>query len=170
MPLLKQRLRQVESQLGAQPLVHLHTFERDGWRLHLAVTERLRKTCRKEGVWKSKEMLVTLKNARYGYDDRQARSPGGRDGLFRMDRDFRPPNAMMKKLFDQFLDHPHSEAKAIAAALGTSPDTLEPVRLVSHHLVLLTTNVEFRVEALAWRWVAGDWPSRKAIIETFRFF
>ncbi len=135
--LLKDRLAHIEPLLSAQPFVHLHTFERDGRRLHLALTDRLRKTCRKEGIWKSKEMVVTLKNARYGYDEHQARSPGGRDGLFLMDRDFRPPNAMMRKLFDRFLDHPHSEAAAIAQSLQTTVAHLKPVRLVSHHLRLL---------------------------------
>jgi len=133
----KERLKAVEGALNGAPFVVFHAFEREGRTLHVAVTDRLRKHARKEGVWRSREMLVTLKNAAYGYDERQARSAGGRDGLFLLDRTFRPANAMMAKLFDQFLDKPGSGAAEVAAALKTSLEALLPVRLVSHHLRLL---------------------------------
>jgi hypothetical protein len=133
----KERLKALEGALAEAPFVEFHAFERQGRTLHVAVTARLRKYARKEGVWRSREMLITLKNAAYGYDERQARSVGGRDGIFLMDRTFRPANAMMGKLFDQFLDNPGSGAGELAAALGSPLAALLPVRLVSHHMRLL---------------------------------
>jgi hypothetical protein len=133
----KARLKAIEGELASAPFVVLHTFEREGRPLHLALTERLRKAARKEGVWRSCEMLATLKNAAYGFDEQQALRAGGRDGIFLIDRTFRPANEMMRKLFDRFLDKPGSGAKELAAALGAPLAQLLPVRLVSHHLRLL---------------------------------
>src|SRR5262245_50568354 len=110
----KTRLKAIEPELATQPWVLFHTFEREGRSLHVALTDRLRKRARKEGVWRSRELLTTLKNAAYGFDERQARSAGGRDGLFLLDRTFRPANEMMRKLFDQFLDKPTSGAVELA--------------------------------------------------------
>ncbi|MDB5336322.1 MAG: hypothetical protein JWN70_1941 [Planctomycetaceae bacterium] len=133
----KDRLRAIEGALNDAPFVEFHAFERDGRTLHVAVTDRLRKAARKQGVWRSREMLATLKNAAYGFDERQARAVSGRDGIFVIDRDFRPPNEMMRKLFDQFLDKPDSGAVELATAIGVPLTDLRPVRLVSHHLRLL---------------------------------
>lgn len=133
----KKRLRAIEPALPNVPFVEFHAFEREGRTLHVALTERLRKAARKEGVWKSREMLASLKNAAYGFQESQARSVGGRDGIFLLDRTFRPANAMMRKLFDRFLDRPDSGAEELAAALETPLAELLPVRLVSHHLRLL---------------------------------
>jgi len=133
----KERLKAIEDELSGSPFVRFHTFERDGRSLHLCLTDRLRRAARKEGVWRSREMLATLKNASYGFDEQRARSAGGKDGLFLLDRTFRPANAMMKKLFDHFLDHPAGEASQLAEALGATLPTLLPVRLVSHHMRLL---------------------------------
>jgi hypothetical protein len=108
----KDRLKAIEGALADTPFVEFHAFEREGRTLHIAITERLRKAARKEGVWRSREMLVTLKNAAYGFDERQARSVGGRDGIFLMDRTFRPANAMMRKLFDRFLDKPDAGSRS----------------------------------------------------------
>src|SRR5215467_1276246 len=134
---LKERLLAIEAELADRPLVVFDTFEREGRPLTLALTERLRKRARKEGVWRSREMLATLKNAAYGFDERQARSVGGRDGIFVMDRTFRPANSMMIKLFDRFLDKPCSGVEEVAAAIGVPVAELLPVRLVSHHMRLL---------------------------------
>ena len=92
---------------------------------------------RKQGLWRSRELLITLKNAAYGFDGRKPRSAGGRDGVFLLDRTRRPPNAMMRKLFAGYLDKPGSGAEELAAALGATVEELIPVRLVSHHLRLL---------------------------------
>lgn len=48
----KARLKVVEGQLAGAPFVEFHAFERDGRTLHLALTARLRKAARKEGVWR----------------------------------------------------------------------------------------------------------------------
>src|SRR5882724_8263275 len=58
----KDRLKAIEDALADAPFVQFHAFEREGRTLHVAVTERLRKAARKEGVWRSREMLATLKN------------------------------------------------------------------------------------------------------------
>ena len=134
---LRQHLDEVEPLLKGQDFVMFRTFRRDARALHLALTERLRKRARKEGVWKSNEMLTALKNAAYGFDEQRARSRGGADGIFLLDRDYQPPNAMMKKIFGQFLDKPDSEAAPIATALNSTVAELKAVRLVSHHLRLL---------------------------------
>jgi hypothetical protein len=144
----KSRLKAIEGELDDSPFVEFHTFEREGRTLHVAITGRLRKAARKEGVWRSREMIATLKNGAYGFDEQKARSVGGRDGIFLMDRAFRPVNAMMRKLFDRFLDKPKSGAEEIAAALGVPLGELLPVRLVSHHLRLL---------GVLARGEAGDW-------------
>src|SRR4051794_13126379 len=133
----KRRLKSVEASLDEVPFVEFAAFERDGRALHVAVTARLRKCARKEGVWKSRELFATLKNAAYGYDERQARSVAGRDGIFLLDRTFRPANEMMRKLFDRYLDREGSGAEEVALALGVPLGELLPVRLVSHHLRLL---------------------------------
>jgi hypothetical protein len=133
----KDRLKAIEDSLADAPFVEFHAFERGGRTLHVALTERLRKAARKEGVWRSREMLATLKNAAYGFNERQARSVGGRDGIFSLDRTFRPANAMMVKLFDRFLDKSGSGAEELAAAVGVPLAELLPVRLVSHHMRLL---------------------------------
>jgi hypothetical protein len=133
----KGRLKAIEATLDGVPFVEFHAFGRHGRALHLALTARLKKCARKEGVWRSRELFATLKNAAYGYDERQARSGGGRDGIFLLDRTFRPANEMMRKLFGRYLDREGSGAGEVAAALGVPLTDLLPVRLVSHHLRLL---------------------------------
>ncbi len=140
----KQRLNEIEGKLGKAPFIHFHTFFRDGRALHVQVTERLRKAARKEGVWKSREMLMTLKNASYGFDEKHARSLAGRDGLFILDRAFSPPNAMMSKVFDRYLDRAGSGADEVAALLGVALSELLAVRLVSHSMRLLGVLVRKR--------------------------
>src|SRR3954468_17008517 len=93
----KARLKAIEDGLADAPFVLFHTFESGPRPLHLAPTDRLRRHARKAGLWRAREMLATLKNAAYGFDERQARSVGGRDGLFLMDLNFKPANAMMRK-------------------------------------------------------------------------
>ena len=126
-----------ENDLPGQTFVVIHIFVRDGRQLRLALTERLRKMCLRGRVWKSQGFLATIKNAKYGFDEAHARSPGGSDGIFLLTRDHRPKNEMMKKLFDRFLDRPDSDIQAIATALHCEPASLVPVRLVSHHIRLL---------------------------------
>lgn len=93
---VKDRLKAIDDVRDEAPFVLFHTFSSGAPPLHLALTAHLRKHARKAGVWQSGEMLTTLKNAAYGFDERQARSVRGRDGVFLMDRDFRPANEMMR--------------------------------------------------------------------------
>jgi len=82
-------------------------------------------------------MLITLKNASYGFDPKAALSSGGRDGIFSVNRNFRHANSMMKKLFNQFIDKPDPLVPLISSVLGCSSTDWIPVRLVSHHMRLL---------------------------------
>jgi hypothetical protein len=134
---LKERITQIESGLSDQPFVVLGTFVRNGRDLHVCLTERLRQQCKKGKVWKAKPMLTALKNAQYGFDEGYARSGGGRDGIFIVDKMYYPPNAMMQKLFDHYLEKPGSGAEEVAEALEVAISDLIPVRLVSHHMRLL---------------------------------
>lgn len=144
----KEKLKAIEEELVNVSFVVFHVFEREGRPIQVALTERLRKAARKEGVWRSREMLITLKNAAYGFDERLSHSNGGRDGIFILDRTYRPANEMMTKLFDRFLDRPNSGAEDLAVALNVPLESLLPVRLVSHHMRLL--GVLARREADDW--------------------
>lgn len=137
LPEAKEAIERVEGSLSALPFVVAHTFSIDGRALHVAITDRLRRRCRKGRVWKSPAFLTAFKNAQYGFDPNRAHSPGGADGIFVLTRSHKPANAMMKKVFDRFLDKPDSGAKEIADCLGAELQSLIPVRLVSHHLRLL---------------------------------
>jgi hypothetical protein len=97
----KQAIEASEENLCSQPFVVISQLNRNGRPLELSITERFRKKCRKGGVWKSKPMLTALKNADYGFDPVRAKSPGGKDGIFLITRDFTPVNTMMKKVIIQ---------------------------------------------------------------------
>ncbi len=125
------------SELDKVPFSEFHVYERDGRSTHVVLTAALQKRAVKEGIWGSRELCVTLKNAAYGYSEERSRSVGGKDGIFLMDRTFRPRNEMMRKLFDRFLDSDNGRALEVAEALSVALSTLVPVRLVSHHLRLL---------------------------------
>jgi hypothetical protein len=134
---LKTRLAASEPELGREVFVVVESFARDGRAIHVGVTERLRRLARRGRVWKSPAFLTALKNAAYGFDEARARSLGGADGIFLLDRSFSPRNEMMKKLFDRYLDRPDSGALELARTLGVELARLLPVRLVSHHMRLL---------------------------------
>jgi hypothetical protein len=144
----KQKVATITPSLTGAPLIVLHTFERNERALHLALTERFYRACRKGNVWQSHAFLTAIKNAEYGFDPHLARSRGGRDGIFLLDRSYRPKNAMMTKLFDRYLDVPERGADQIAKALGTEVEHLQAVRLVSHHLRLL---------GVLWQESGADW-------------
>jgi hypothetical protein len=133
----KRVVEQAETRLAEARFIVAHVFERNGRKLAVGITDRLRRSCKKGRVWKTKEMLTAFKNAEYGFDPHHAHSPGGHDGIFALTRDHRPRNEMMRKMFDQFLDKPGSGAQAIADSLSVTLGDLKPVRLVSHHLRLL---------------------------------
>jgi hypothetical protein len=133
----KEKIVLIENLLTNEPFILFHTFERNQRSLNLALTERLRKKTKKGRIWKSVPFLTALKNAEYGFDDKQMRSLGGSDGIFLIDRTFTPKNEMIRKIFDQYLDKPDSGLKNIAEQLGIATTQFKAVRLVSHHLRLL---------------------------------
>lgn len=134
---LKNLVQTAELEIEDKSYVVVHTFMRDGRNITVGLTDRLRKQCRRGRVWNSKPFLTALKNAQYGFDETLARSRGGRDGIFMLDRDFEPRNEMQRKLFDQYIDKADSGIDKILSELGTDIDTIKPVRLVSHHMRLL---------------------------------
>ena len=133
----KTLLENVEQLLPEEPFVVAHTFERNEKKLNLCITERLWRIAKRGRVWKSKSFLTAIKNAEYGFDESKARSRGGSDGVFLIDRDFTPPNEMMRKIFDQYLDKETEEIEKIAEKLNAHYESFRAVRLVSHHLRLL---------------------------------
>lgn len=145
---LHQLVADKEPDLAKEVYKVIHTFSRDHRSLHLALTQRFKQQCKKGKLWQSKALLTAMKNAEYGFDPQLARSPGGRDGIFLLDRTFKPKNAMMVKLFDQFLDHPQRGVAEIAEVLECEVEDFKPVRLVSHHLRLL---------GILWQAESADW-------------
>ncbi len=129
----KEKLRGAERVMESQPLALFAEFDTPYGELKVTVTERLRRKCRKGRVWKSAAMLTALKNAVYGFDAKAPRSRGGADGIFCVDRSYRPANSMIKKLFDKFLDRSDPLVPILAEELGSPPEDWVPVRLVSHH-------------------------------------
>jgi len=133
----KELIEAIEIDLLDSVYVIAYTFEKGGRRLHLALTERLKRKCKKAKIWKSKELLTAFKNAKYGFDPMNAKSSGGKDGVFILSRKYQPRNEMMKKIFDRFLDKPDDLALKIAEESHVKLRDLSAVRLVSHHMRLL---------------------------------
>jgi hypothetical protein len=133
----KQRLEAADAQLANSPVAPFAEISTPHGKLRVLVTDRLRRRCRKSKLWGAPPMLATLKNAAYGFDESKPRSRGGVDGIFLVDRRFRPVNSMMTKLFAGFLDKPDALVEELVTWLDASPATWTPVRLVSHHLRLL---------------------------------
>ncbi len=132
---LREALVAAEEPLQRGEFVELRRYERDGRSVHLVLTPRFEKLARRARIWRSPGLLTTLKNAGYGFDPARARSLGGRDGIFLLDRGH--DNAMTRKIYERFLDREDAEVQAIAAYLAAGPGELQAVRLVSHHLRLL---------------------------------
>jgi len=82
-------------------------------------------------------LLTDLKNATSGFDVKASRRRSGVDGIFCIDRNYRPPNSMMRKLFDRFMDRPDPLLPQLSATLEAPVEDWIPVRLVSHHMRLL---------------------------------
>ena len=134
---VKEKVKSIEPDLKSSVFVHLHTFERDGKKLHVALTYSFMKSCKKGKVWNRPEMMTALKNAEYGFDEKHATSPGGSDGIFILTRNYTPENEMMRKIFDRYIDKPRSGAKQVARELKVPLKKLLSVRLVSQHMRLL---------------------------------
>ena len=95
------------------------------------------KNCKKGKVWKSPEFITTLKNLKYGFDESRMRSKSGRDGIFLVDRKYRPKNSLQKKIYDKFIDKDNSDFQVIVTELNMSENAVKGVRVVSHHMRLL---------------------------------
>lgn len=133
---IKKKLQVLETNLEDQSIVFFEKPTTPHGELQVFITKRLMKLCKKGKIWKSREMLSTLKNTQYGFDIKVSRSRGGNDGIFRIDRTFSPANSMMKKIF-KFIDRPSDLSTAIISAFSTPKDNWIAVRLVSHNLRLL---------------------------------
>jgi hypothetical protein len=143
---VKNCIESIEEQLPNCPFVVAWTEVRNKHIIHLALTERLHKKAKKAHIWKSPHFLSTLKNVEYGFDQSHARSRGGTDGIFLLDRNFHPKNEMMHKIFDQYIDKEESGIEEVAQALNADIKDLLPVRLVSHHMRLLGVLLRKEIE------------------------
>lgn len=132
---LQEHLRTAEARLSTEEFFALPPTERDGRAMHVVLTRRLFKLAQRARIWRSTAIPITLKNAGYGFDPARARSLGGRDGIFLLDRGH--GGAMTRKVYARFLDRDDSGAAEVAAYLDAPLGELQPVRLVSHHLRLL---------------------------------
>ena len=144
---LKRQLDHIEASLKSSPIIDLGNFETPVGEITVAITGRFRKRCRRGRVWKSNSMLTALKNVQYGFDPRHSRSRGGADGVFLIDRNWRPPNEMMRKMFDRFLDKPDPLVAVLVERFGVPAGQLIPVRVVSHHLRLLGVLIKREIGA-----------------------
>jgi hypothetical protein len=134
---LKQRIKDKEPEIKENLLTWILKDEINGKQLSVGLTPLLMKNCKKGKVWNSKEFLITLKNFKYGFNETKKRSRGGYDGVFMMDRKFRPYNSMQRKLFEKFIDKPGSEFNGIIEFMDIREEDVVPIRLVSHHMRLL---------------------------------
>jgi len=91
----RERLKAVEADLADKPFVEFHAFQREGRALRVAVTRGCAVRPQGGRLAARASCSPRSRNAAYGYDERQARSGGGRDGIFLLDAAFRPANAMM---------------------------------------------------------------------------
>jgi hypothetical protein len=121
---IKKVIESVEGKLPEHTFIIANSFERNDRVLNVALTNRLKKSCKRGRVWKSKAFLITFKNSEYGFNENRAKSQGGSDGVFLLTRDYQPKNEMMKKIFDRFLDKPNSEAESIANELNINMESL----------------------------------------------
>lgn len=132
---IRSALDAAEARLDADQFAELPPTARDGHATRVVLTPRFYRLARRARIWRAPALAITLKNAGYGFDPARARSLGGRDGVFLLDRGH--DNAMTRKIFDRFLDRPDSGAAEVAAFLSTTVAELQAIRLVSHHLRLL---------------------------------
>ncbi len=105
--------------------------------LTVYITDRFVAKCKKGKVWNTPALFSTLGNCEYGFDVQKMKSPGGKDGIFSIDRNYTPKNEMQKKIFDQFLDKDHPLLKTICGISKRNAAEAKAVRVVSHHMRLL---------------------------------
>ena len=134
---LKKYLVELQSQLTTTDLVLLDTYVVNQKIHNLYLSDLFCRNCLKGKVWLSNEFLITLKNAKYGIEEERLRSKGGKDGIFLLDRKFKPQNAMQTKIFNKFIDSPNSKFLDYAKAFPFTPEETRAIRIVSHHMRLL---------------------------------
>ena len=137
----KKIIKKIEPELEFEIYIIAHIFNREGRKLHLALTERLRKITKKDKVWLSNEFLSSFKNGERGYDPEDPRSPGGKDGIFLIDNINTSKDkvmvAMVKKIYDNYIDKKDSGIDQVVSKLDIKKKDIKAVRLVSHHMRLL---------------------------------
>jgi hypothetical protein len=134
---LKTKVAAIEPLLNQNTFVVLEEQQCNERKLIIALTHRLYILLKKQKLWQSNDFLITLKNAKYGFNHNNPRSRGGKDGIFLVEKNFKPRNKMIDKLYDRFIEKPNSGINEIASSLGTTSKNLKAVRLVSHHMRLL---------------------------------
>lgn len=143
---LKARLLKAEQELEGDDPVVLGVWPGKVRPLRVLVTRRLVKRCKKARIWGGAKMLSALKNAKHGFDPNRARSLNGRDGVYLLDSGHQPPNAMMRKMFQGYLESRDGEADKLARHMGVTLEQCSAARLVSHHGRLLGVLVRGEVE------------------------
>ena len=137
---VKSRLEALEESIEQNVISEFVELEIDGKTLVVYLAKDLKKNCQKGKIWKSKPFYITLKNIKYGLDKNQMRSKQGRDGIFLVDRDFKPANSMQTKIYKKYIDKESSSFGKAAKLLDIKKEELKDikgVRVVSHHLRLL---------------------------------
>lgn len=134
---LKIKVKEIENDLERYPFLKVVDFHEGNRSVSVYLTPRLKNKCKKGKVWNSRQFLITLMNAKYGYKEDNPRSGGGQDGVFLVDRKFKPRNEMQNKLFDQFINKAKEDYLSIIKEFSGPQKTFLPVRVVSHHMRLL---------------------------------
>ena len=111
------------------------TSHKRAWELWVFCSGHFFKSIMKERLTGSALVAKALLNLRYGYDPRLSQSRGGKDGIFRIDEDFRPSNSMVRKLYNRYLGS--SIGQKELACFSFDLDQIQGVRVVSHGLRLL---------------------------------
>lgn len=137
---VKAILEELEESIEQNTVSEFAELEIDGKVLVVYLAKDLKKNCQKGKIWKSKPFYITLKNIKYGMDKKQMRSKQGRDGIFLVDRDFRPENSMQTKIYKKYVDKENSSFSEVVKLLDIKKEektNIKGVRVVSHHLRLL---------------------------------
>lgn len=139
---IAEHLSAAQQQLEGRSFVPCLTMTRDGKTVTVGITARFLKAVRQAGFDRSPRLYSALRNAGYGLDRARPRSRAGRDGVYLLDRSFRPVNEMMAKIYDRYLDRDGSGASGVAKALGVALTDLQAVRVVAHGIRLIGVRCE----------------------------
>ena len=131
----KEMVKKAAWGIGNENAVPIDKIEKHN--LTVYITDHFVAKCKKGKVWNTPALFSTLKNCEYGFDIKKMKSPGGKDGIFSIDRNYTPKNEMQRKIFDQFLDKDHPLIKTICDISTRNSKDAIAVRVVSHHMRLL---------------------------------